>query len=249
MSTMSSSYDLIQLPHEIMLNHSSRLVTMPLLPHEIIDPGPSSSRSVASTPLMPSSGALQMIRLSISTKSQPQSAKLQISLCLQVDDENLNNINTQQHLDLHNLLAFPAAQEAINTMLLSNSSTSTTSDCNSKLLHRLLSSFVHQAALHVAARERDSEAAAGLGSLLRVSVLCRPPAAEKPEIMAETESTTDERELLPETCPVCLNDFEFSDGEEIISTPCFHVFHEECIGQWFQRGGRHCPLCRTSIIS
>ena len=166
-----------------------------------------------------------------------------------------NTSTTQQHLDLHNLLAFSATQEAIKTMPLSNSRTIETDSEHYKLLHRLLSSFVHKAAAVVAARKRESESEHAATSLLRISlridVLHKPPAAKK-EMAAETSSSTaadqSERELLPVTCPVCLTDFTFSDGEQIISTPCFHVFHEECIGEWLHRpGGSHCPPCRASI--
>ncbi|XP_021799904.1 E3 ubiquitin-protein ligase RNF126-like [Prunus avium] len=45
-------------------------------------------------------------------------------------------------------------------------------------------------------------------------------------------------------CAVCLEDFEPS--EEVMLTPCKHMFHEECIVPWVKSNGR-CPVCRFAI--
>ncbi|XVF83142.1 hypothetical protein PTKIN_Ptkin16aG0109800 [Pterospermum kingtungense] len=42
-------------------------------------------------------------------------------------------------------------------------------------------------------------------------------------------------------CAVCLEDFEA--GEQVMVTPCDHMFHEECILPWVKSHGQ-CPVCR-----
>ncbi|XP_039003606.1 RING-H2 finger protein ATL33-like [Hibiscus syriacus] len=42
-------------------------------------------------------------------------------------------------------------------------------------------------------------------------------------------------------CAVCLEDFEAR--ENVMVTPCNHMFHEECILPWVKDHG-HCPVCR-----
>ncbi|KAK6917938.1 Zinc finger, RING-type [Dillenia turbinata] len=43
-------------------------------------------------------------------------------------------------------------------------------------------------------------------------------------------------------CAVCLEDFEAR--EEVMLTPCSHMFHEDCIVPWVKSHGR-CPVCRA----
>ncbi|XP_042484726.1 E3 ubiquitin-protein ligase RNF12-like [Macadamia integrifolia] len=45
-------------------------------------------------------------------------------------------------------------------------------------------------------------------------------------------------------CSVCLEDF--APGEELLITPCKHMFHEECILPWVNSNGQ-CPVCRFSL--
>ena len=44
-------------------------------------------------------------------------------------------------------------------------------------------------------------------------------------------------------CAICLEDFE---REEVVVTPCNHMFHEECIIPWVN-GNDQCPVCRSAI--
>uniref|UniRef100_A0A7C8YEW2 RING-type domain-containing protein n=1 Tax=Opuntia streptacantha TaxID=393608 RepID=A0A7C8YEW2_OPUST len=44
------------------------------------------------------------------------------------------------------------------------------------------------------------------------------------------------------SCAVCLEDFEAR--EEVMLTPCNHMFHEECIVPWVKSHGQ-CPVCRS----
>lgn len=43
-------------------------------------------------------------------------------------------------------------------------------------------------------------------------------------------------------CAICQNKWELRD--KIYKLPCKHVFHKECIGNWWQRHATDCPLCR-----
>lgn len=45
-------------------------------------------------------------------------------------------------------------------------------------------------------------------------------------------------------CAVCLDDFE--SGEQVLLTPCNHMFHEDCIIPWVRSHGQ-CPVCRFAI--
>ncbi|KAK6120689.1 hypothetical protein DH2020_045570 [Rehmannia glutinosa] len=44
------------------------------------------------------------------------------------------------------------------------------------------------------------------------------------------------------TCSICLEDFT----EGLISMPCSHVFHGDCITQWL-RTSHYCPICRFEM--
>ncbi|KMS97012.1 hypothetical protein BVRB_7g179590 [Beta vulgaris subsp. vulgaris] len=45
------------------------------------------------------------------------------------------------------------------------------------------------------------------------------------------------------SCAVCLEDFE--PREEVMLTPCTHMFHEECTAPWVKEHGK-CPVCRAN---
>ncbi|KAF7145943.1 hypothetical protein RHSIM_Rhsim04G0080100 [Rhododendron simsii] len=45
-------------------------------------------------------------------------------------------------------------------------------------------------------------------------------------------------------CAICLEDFE--PRQEVMVTPCRHVFHGECILPWVKSSSR-CPVCRFVI--
>ena len=45
-----------------------------------------------------------------------------------------------------------------------------------------------------------------------------------------------------ESCPICLDTFE--EGEELMTTPCFHKFHENCLSKWMNESSK-CPTCST----
>ncbi|KAK8298386.1 hypothetical protein V6Z12_D05G251400 [Gossypium hirsutum] len=45
-------------------------------------------------------------------------------------------------------------------------------------------------------------------------------------------------------CAICLD--EFSEGDEVASMPCTHVFHDGCIIKWLKTS-HLCPLCRFQM--
>ncbi|KAF5731386.1 hypothetical protein HS088_TW18G00063 [Tripterygium wilfordii] len=45
-------------------------------------------------------------------------------------------------------------------------------------------------------------------------------------------------------CAICLEDFE--PKEQVIVTPCNHIYHEDCIVPWIKTQGK-CPVCRYKI--
>ena len=52
----------------------------------------------------------------------------------------------------------------------------------------------------------------------------------------------------PKECSICYDPFKSEQGERaIVKTPCGHVYHKECIGNWLQ-SQRSCPICRTDMV-
>lgn len=45
-------------------------------------------------------------------------------------------------------------------------------------------------------------------------------------------------------CRICLS--TFSEGENVKTLPCLHIYHQSCIDNWLQRKG-DCPICRESV--
>lgn len=45
---------------------------------------------------------------------------------------------------------------------------------------------------------------------------------------------------------ICLE--EFSSASQIRGLGCLHVFHQECLDDWFGRWNEYCPLCHRPII-
>ncbi|XP_055803451.1 E3 ubiquitin-protein ligase MBR1-like [Solanum dulcamara] len=50
-------------------------------------------------------------------------------------------------------------------------------------------------------------------------------------------------------CMVCLEELAKKEADhEILSMPCSHMFHEECITKWLQTS-HYCPICRFEMPS
>ncbi|CAI2738341.1 unnamed protein product [Dicrocoelium dendriticum] len=47
------------------------------------------------------------------------------------------------------------------------------------------------------------------------------------------------------TCPICLVDFE--EGDTIITLPCFHIYHKNCVRPWLHSGDG-CAMCRLTPL-
>ena len=49
------------------------------------------------------------------------------------------------------------------------------------------------------------------------------------------------------SCEICLDDF--IKGDDLVTLPCFHVFHSRCATTWFSRVKTDlvCPSCQTQI--
>lgn len=48
-------------------------------------------------------------------------------------------------------------------------------------------------------------------------------------------------------CIICMEKFKID--EEVKTLPCFHIFHKECIDEWFKGNNYTCPICKNSIIT
>lgn len=46
-----------------------------------------------------------------------------------------------------------------------------------------------------------------------------------------------------ESCAICLDKYELTTRVAILEN-CKHMFHDQCITDWFKRS-HHCPLCNT----
>ncbi|XP_061341928.1 E3 ubiquitin-protein ligase Os04g0590900-like [Gastrolobium bilobum] len=56
---------------------------------------------------------------------------------------------------------------------------------------------------------------------------------------------------LDDTCSICLEGLGDGSNSKLVRTKCSHVFHEDCITEWFQycnaRQSYSCPLCRCQV--
>ena len=47
------------------------------------------------------------------------------------------------------------------------------------------------------------------------------------------------------TCAICIR--EYVQNENILTTPCEHEYHYNCIRVWF-RTNNSCPICKFKIV-
>jgi len=67
-----------------------------------------------------------------------------------------------------------------------------------------------------------------------------------PGLIEKMETIPFRHGMQPAECCICQEDFA-ADGKIIARTPCCHVFHKECLGEWLDNFGRTCPLCRKDL--
>ena len=61
------------------------------------------------------------------------------------------------------------------------------------------------------------------------------------------------------SCSICLGDF--TEGEEVVTTPCKHAYHEQCLRTWVIQSSQNknidieknkyapkCPNCKVSLV-
>lgn len=46
-------------------------------------------------------------------------------------------------------------------------------------------------------------------------------------------------------CSICIG--SYVNGEKVIITSCDHVFHKECVENWFKKESNKCPFCRKEV--
>ncbi|XP_057443738.1 brassinosteroid-responsive RING protein 1-like [Lotus japonicus] len=65
---------------------------------------------------------------------------------------------------------------------------------------------------------------------------------------SELQQKVDSSSPPPESCAVCLYDFEGEDEIRSLMN-CRHIFHRSCLDRWIMGyDHRTCPLCRTPFI-
>lgn len=50
-----------------------------------------------------------------------------------------------------------------------------------------------------------------------------------------------------DNCSVCFDTFSVSDPRRIMAIECQHIYHEECIQNWFSLNHHNCPICRSNV--
>ena len=46
-------------------------------------------------------------------------------------------------------------------------------------------------------------------------------------------------------CSVCR--LEYEKGDTLMTLPCGHKFHEDCVTQWLQNYSKKCPYCKEDV--
>ncbi|KAK5728081.1 hypothetical protein LTR17_012180 [Elasticomyces elasticus] len=79
------------------------------------------------------------------------------------------------------------------------------------------------------------------------AVVCKPASkaavAALPRTIFETVAELEKDSL---RCTVCVSNFEVA--EEVVTLPCTHLFHIECLSSWMVQG-HECPNCRYKLAA
>ncbi|KZV31836.1 hypothetical protein F511_25949 [Dorcoceras hygrometricum] len=78
----------------------------------------------------------------------------------------------------------------------------------------------------------------------RAIVMEEPDLRMVPAMVSSIESLNITTAKEEQSCLICLEDFDL--GCQVVSMPCSHVFHEECIKTWL-KSSHYCPLCRFEM--
>ena len=54
------------------------------------------------------------------------------------------------------------------------------------------------------------------------------------------------QENLIDECSICLNNLKKDD--KILVLKCNHIFHSDCLLEWFNKDNKNCPLCREILL-
>jgi len=54
------------------------------------------------------------------------------------------------------------------------------------------------------------------------------------------------RENLVDDCSICLNNLKKED--KVLILKCNHLYHSECLLEWFNKDNNNCPLCREILF-
>ncbi|PIA19624.1 hypothetical protein COEREDRAFT_78942 [Coemansia reversa NRRL 1564] len=71
-----------------------------------------------------------------------------------------------------------------------------------------------------------------------------PPASEESINQLPRRKISAEEAAAKAECGICMD--EYNPGEEVMTLPCKHFYHIECIDHWLKMNGT-CPICRTRI--
>ncbi|XP_054782591.1 RING-H2 finger protein ATL51-like [Prosopis cineraria] len=67
----------------------------------------------------------------------------------------------------------------------------------------------------------------------------------RPNSMRSLKELKLDEKTKEEQCSVCLESFE--DNDDVLVTPCNHIYHRKCIVHWFLVSSM-CPLCRRFTV-
>lgn len=68
----------------------------------------------------------------------------------------------------------------------------------------------------------------------------KAPAGAAAAAATDCEAQSEEADA----CPICF--CEYAEGQALITLPCKHFFHRECISRWLKRDAT-CPMCKLDL--